>query len=116
MFRKIVATALFVSFIAMASSGLMMFFIEKPSFTLQMHPVHKLFGLVMVASVIGHLFLNYRSLLNHLKTRMVAAVGGVLVVALVFLYSVALNNQVPADLAQQMDSAAAQAEGGRERK
>lgn len=116
MFRKLVATALFVSFIAMSTSGLMMFFIEKPSFTLQMHPVHKLFGLVMVVSVVCHLFLNYRSLWNHLKTRRVAVFGGVLVAALVFLYSVAMKNQVPADLAQQMDEAAAKAEGPRERR
>ncbi|HAN60078.1 MAG TPA: hypothetical protein DCQ11_04415 [Gammaproteobacteria bacterium] len=55
MFRKLVAVTLFVSFIAMATSGLMMFFIEKPSFTIQMHPVHKLFGLLLVFAVIGHL-------------------------------------------------------------
>ena len=55
MFRKLVAVTLFVSFIAMTTSGLMMFFIEKPSFTIQMHPVHKLFGLLLVFAVIGHL-------------------------------------------------------------
>ena len=59
MFRKIVATTLFVSFLAMATSGLMMFFIEKPSFTIQMHPVHKLFGMLMVLAIIAHLSLNY---------------------------------------------------------
>lgn len=47
MFRKIVAITLAVSFVAMATSGLMMFSINKTSFTLQMHPVHKLFGLLM---------------------------------------------------------------------
>ena len=55
MFRKLVAVTLFVSFIAMATSGLMMFFIEKPSFTIQMHPVHKLFGLLLVFAVIDGL-------------------------------------------------------------
>jgi uncharacterized membrane protein len=80
MFRKLVAVALFVSFIAMATSGLMMFFIEKPSFTIQMHPVHKLFGLLLVFTVIGHLILNYRALLNHLKTRSVSIFGAGLIV------------------------------------
>lgn len=37
MFRKFVAVTLFVSFIAMATSGMMMFVIERPSFTIQMH-------------------------------------------------------------------------------
>jgi hypothetical protein len=110
MLRKIAAISLAVSFLAMATSGLMMFFIEKPSFTIQMHPVHKLFGFLMVVSAITHLSLNYRSLLNHLKTKSTAIYGSVLIVVLVLLYGVAINNKVPEDLANKMDSAAAEAE------
>ncbi|UCU92177.1 DUF4405 domain-containing protein [Hydrogenophaga taeniospiralis] len=113
MIRKLAAIGLFVSFLAMASSGMMMFVIEKPSFTIQMHPVHKLFGLLMIVSVVAHLSFNYRTLFNHLKTRSVAWAGGVLVVLMVVLYGVALNNQLPADLAQQMDAAAAQIEAAK---
>jgi len=110
MFRKLVATALFVSFVAMATSGLMMFFIEKPSFTIQMHPVHKLFGLLMVASIIGHLTLNYRALLNHLKTKSVSVFGVALIVLLILLYGVSFNSEVPKELAEPMDALAAQVE------
>ena len=110
MFRKFIALALFVSFIAMSTSGLMMFVIEKPSFTIQMHPVHKLFGLVMILSVIGHLSLNYRSLLNYIKTRSVAIFGGVMITVLILLYGVALNNKVPEVIAVPMDKLAAEAE------
>lgn len=111
MIRKIAVVSLFVSFLAMATSGMLMLVIEKPSFTIQMHPVHKLFGLVMIVSVIAHLSFNYRALLNHLKARAAAVAGGVLVVFLVLLYGVALNNPVAADLAKQMDAAAAEADG-----
>jgi uncharacterized membrane protein len=110
MFRKLVAVTLFVSFIAMATSGLMMFFIEKPSFTIQMHPVHKLFGLLLVFAVIGHLILNYRALWNHLKTRSVSIFGAGLIVILVLLYGVSLNNKVPKELAEPMDALAAKVE------
>ncbi len=110
MYRKIVAVALFVSFIAMATSGLMMFFIEKPSFTIQMHPVHKLFGLVMILSVIGHLSFNLKSIVSYVKNRSVAIFGGVMVCLLVMLYGVALNNAVPSEIAIPMDKLAAQAE------
>ena len=113
MLRKIAAIGLFVSFLAMSTSGMMMFVIEKPSFTIQMHPVHKLFGLIMIISVVAHLSFNYKGLLNHMKNRAAAWVGGVLVVLLVALYGVAINNQVPADLAQQMDEAAAKAESAK---
>ena len=110
MFRRIVAVALFVSFIAMATSGLMKFVIEKPSFTIQMHPVHKLFGLIMILSVIGHLSFNFKSLIGYLKTRVVAIFGGIMVALLVILYGAALNNEVPAHIAGPMDELAAQVE------
>ena len=110
MLRKIAAVSLAVSFVAMATSGVMMSLVEKPSFTIRMHPVHKLFGSVMVVAAIAHLTLNFRSLTNHLRTRAVAIFGGVLVVALVALYAVAINNKIPEKLAEQMDAAAAEAE------
>ncbi len=110
MLRKLVAVSLAISFIAMATSGMMMFVIEKPSFTIQMHPVHKVFGLVMIASVIGHLSFNYRSLVGYLKTKSVAAFGGVLVFMLVLLYGVAINNELPESIANPLDDLAGQAE------
>lgn len=110
MFRRLVAMSMLVSFIAMATSGAMMFVIEKPSFTLQMHPVHKLFGLLMVISAVAHLTLNFRSIKAHLKFRSGAVALAVLSAVLVLLYSAAINNRVPDELARQMDEAAAQAE------
>ena len=110
MLRKCVAASLFISFIAMATSGLMMFVIEKPSFTIQMHPVHKLFGLIMIASVIGHLCFNYRSLLAYVRTRAVAIFSAVMVCLLVLLYGAAVNNRVPQHIAEPMDKLAAEAE------
>lgn len=111
MFRKVVAVCMLVSFVAMSTSGMMMFFIEKPSFTIQMHPVHKLFGLIMVLSSIAHLFYNHKALLKYLKTKAVAVFGLVMVSLLVLLYGVAVNNQIPDDIAVPMDKLARQAEG-----
>lgn len=99
-----------ISFIAMATSGMMMFFIEKPSFTLQMHPVHKLFGLLMVLAGSTHLVLNFRSIKAHLKLRSGVLALCVLAVVLVAMAGVAMNNRTPAELARQMDEAAAAAE------
>nr|WP_285229180.1 DUF4405 domain-containing protein [Marinobacter sp. C7] len=97
-----------VSFLAVATSGMMMFVIEEPSFTIQMHPVHKLFGLLMVVAAVIHISFNYLALINHLKSKSISIYGGALVVCLVLLYGAAINNKVPADLAKQMDSAAAE--------
>lgn len=111
MARKLVAITLFVSFVAMATSGMMMFVIEKPSFTIQMHPVHKLFGLIMIAAVLAHLSFNYRSLLNYLKERKVLVLGVCLVALLVVLYGVSLLNTLPPEIAIPLDDLARQAEG-----
>lgn len=113
MIRKFSAITLTVSFIAMATSGMMMFFIEKPSFTIQMHPVHKLFGLIMVVAAIVHVSLNYQALLSHIKSKTSAIYGTALVVLLVALYGVAINNKTPKDLAEKMDSIAANVESHR---
>lgn len=110
MYRKLIAVTLFVSFIAMSTSGLLMFVIEKPSFSIQMHPVHKLFGLIMIFSVLGHLSLNYRSLLTYLKKRSVAVWAALMIVILIVLYGVALNNELPEEIAIPMDKLAAEAE------
>lgn len=99
MFRKFVAVTLFVSFIAMATSGMMMFVIERPSLTIQMHPVHKLFGLLMVMAAAAHLALNFRQFKNHVKKRSIALTGVALIVSLVVLYGVAVKNKVGPELA-----------------
>lgn len=115
MFRRIVAMAMIISFMAMATSGAMMFVIERPSFTIQMHPVHKLFGLLMVISAIAHISLNFRSIKAHLKFRSGVVAISILSVFLVLLYAAAVNNKVPTELAQQMDEAAAKVESERKR-
>lgn len=110
MFRKIVAVALFVSFIAMSTSGLLMFVIEKPSFTIQMHPVHKLFGLIMILAVLAHLSFNLKSILHYIKNKSVALFGGFMIILLIGLYGVVIYNEVPPEIAIPMDELAAEAE------
>ena len=110
MFRKIVAVTMFVSFVAMSTSGLLMFVINRTSFTLQMHPVHKLFGLVLVVTALAHITLNFRSLKGHVKARAAAITGAVLVSLLVGLYAVAMSNAVPADTAAALDALSRKAE------
>lgn len=110
-FRGIVAISMLISFVAMATSGAMMFVVGMPSFTIQMDPVHKLFGILMIVSAIAHVSLNLRAIKSHLRLRSALAALSALTVVLVLLYGVALNNSVPSELASVMDEAAAKAEG-----
>ncbi len=112
--RAITAIVLFVSFVAMSTSGLLMLVVDRPSFSIRMHPVHKLFGILMVLGVLSHLGLNYRALLAHARQRAVAWVGAALGVVLVLLYAVvAFNAPDPAEAAA-IDQAAQRLEQGRE--
>ena len=110
MFRRIVAMAMLISFIAMSTSGAMMFVIEQPSFTLRMHPVHKLFGLLMVAAAFAHITLNFKSIKGHLRYRSAVVAVSILTVGLVVLYGVAISKNIPPELAKQMDEAATKVE------
>lgn len=102
--------AMLVSFIAMSTSGVMMFVIEKPSFMIQMNPVHNFFGILMIISALVHIALNFKSIKMHLRFASAIVAVSILTVFLVLLYGAARNNTVPSDLATQMDGAAAEAE------
>ncbi len=108
--RRLTAITLLVSFVAMATSGLLMFIVDKPSFTISMHPVHKLFGLVLIGAALSHIQLNARAIGAHLKERSAALVAAVLTTALVSTYAIVALNPVPPDIAKPLDDAAQRAE------
>ncbi|MHC0051993.1 hypothetical protein [Actibacterium sp. D379-3] len=110
MFRKYIAMLMLISIVAVVSSGLMTLIVERPSFTMQMHPVHKLFGILLSITSVLHIYLNRRPLWAHLKTRRVTIGASVMTVVLIGLYGVAFMNPVDAELAKRMDDAAAEAE------
>lgn len=70
-----------------------------------------------MAAAVSHVMLNFKGLINHLKTRAVAITGVSLTAILVLLYGVVINNAIPPEMAAQLDalanSAELQAEGKR---
>lgn len=110
--RALTAITLFISFVAMSTSGLLMLVIDRPSFTIRMHPVHKLFGVLMVLAVLSHLGLNHRMLLAHARQRAVAWVGAGLGAVLVLLYAVVAFNAPDPGQAAIIDQAAQRLEQG----
>jgi len=110
--RALTAMTLLVSFIAMSTSGVLMLIVDQPSFSIRMHPVHKLFGVLLIVAIISHLRLNYRSLVAHARHRSAIWAASVLSVILVLVYAVAiLNTQDPAQAAA-VDQAAERLEQG----
>lgn len=67
----------------MATSGLLMFVVDRPTPTIRMHPVHRLFGLVLIGAALSHIQLSSREISAHLKERSAAIAAAVLAIALV---------------------------------
>ena len=78
-----------------------------------MHPVHKPFGLILTVAACCHVYLNGRSLRNHLRQRSGMIALAALTALLVASYGAFVKNRVPSELAEQMDAAAAQVEARR---
>lgn len=91
MFRQCVSISMVVSFVALAVSGLMMIILNSFAFQLQMHPVHKIFGIIMAVAGCLHLYLNFTPIKHYLKNRAVLIMGVVLSFALIFLFVVGMN-------------------------
>jgi hypothetical protein len=103
MWRRLTAMGLFVSFVAMATSGGMMFVVEQPSFTIAMHPVHKLFGLLMVVCACSHIWLNRHAIGQHVRQRSAAIVLVILTMMLTLLYGVTMQTDRNTPVAQELD-------------
>lgn len=103
MVRKLVSTIMLVSFIALATSGMAMFFLGSIAFQLQMHPVHKIFGVLMSISGCLHIYFNFKSIKNYLKIRKPAVAGSVLMVLLIFLFAVGMNKPLNSDVIAEIE-------------
>ena len=91
MLRQFLSITLVVSFIALAVSGVLMLIMNSFAFQLQMHPVHKVFGIIMVFAGFFHVCLNINLIRNYLKNKKALVLGITLMFFLAFLFVVGLN-------------------------
>ena len=91
MFRKIVSLALLISLIAICSSGLMMIILGDFAFQLQMHPVHKIFGVIFSIAGVLHLYLNFNPIKKYLSNKKLMVLTAILTFMVVGLYAIGLN-------------------------
>lgn len=106
MFRKYVSIILLISLIALASSGLLMIILNSLEFQFRMHPVHKIFGILMCISGAFHAYFNFKPIKNYFKDKKLAFVGAVLTVLMVILYTVGLNKPMDPNAIQKLEKIA----------
>lgn len=110
MLRKLTSIVLLISTIAVGSSGLFMIFLNSFTFQLQMHPVHKIFGIIMCISGGLHICFNFRPIKSYLKDRKLSIVGTLLTVLMIFLYAIGLNRPIDQDVVKGIEKVMSQLE------
>ena len=112
MTRKIVSTTLLVSLMALASSGIMMLVLNSYEFQLRMHPVHKIFGILMTISGILHIYYNFKSIKKYLDSRKVLLFGIVMMVVMILLYIAGFNKPLDQNIIKEIEISTMKLENG----
>ncbi len=110
MLRQCISITLVLSLIALGVSGLLMIILNSFSFQLQMHPVHKIFGIIMVIAGSLHLYLNLKPIKNYLKNSRVLVFGVIMSALLMVLLIAGVNKPLDPELIEQVQQLMSQME------
>ena len=103
MFRKLVSLTLLVSLVALSSSGILMIVLGSFEFQLQMHPVHKIFGVLLTIAGAFHLYFNFGAIRKYLGDKKLALIAVLLTVVMVGLYGVGMAKPLDKQKVQQIE-------------
>ncbi len=101
--RRISSITLAVAFVAMATSGLFMLAVDRFGPQLRVHPVHNVFGIIMVVAGLLHAAFNSKALAAHLRHRWSTILGVVLAGLMVLLFIVGITRPVDVEVTRKID-------------
>lgn len=104
MFRKFISIVLLISVIAVGISGLLMIILGSFKFQLQMHPVHKVFGIIMCVAAVFHIYFNFKPIKNYLKINKIAISAAVLFTFLIFLSVIGMNKPLNPEVVEDIEN------------
>ena len=103
MFRQLISITLLVSLVALSSSGILMIVLNSFEFQLQMHPVHKIFGVLLTISGAFHVYYNFGAIKKYLGKRKVILFAMLMTFILITLYTVGMSKPIDKDKVQQIE-------------
>ena len=103
MFRQFISLTLLVSLVALSSSGILMILLGSFEFQLQMHPVHKIFGILLTLSGAFHLYYNFSVIKKYLRKRKMMLFALVMTFIMVALYAVGMSKPMDANKIEQIE-------------
>jgi hypothetical protein len=101
--RRVSSVTLAVAFVAMATSGLLMLVVDRLGFQLRMHPVHNVFGIIMVVAGLLHACFNWKALTAHLRPRWAMTLGALLAGMMVLLLLGGLTSPIDGEVIRKVD-------------
>ncbi len=104
MFRKIVSISLLISLVALSSSGILMIVLNSFEFQLQMHPIHKVFGLLLTISGAIHLYFNFSAIKKYVENKKIAVAAVGLTVLMIALFAVGMAKPLDSQKIEQIEA------------
>ena len=111
MFRQFISIILLVSLVALSSSGILMIVLGSFEFQLQMHPVHKIFGILLTLSGAFHLYYNFSAIKKYLGKRKIMLFAMVMTFLMITLYAVGMAKPLNKQKIQQIEEIMKTVEG-----
>ncbi len=103
MFRQFISLTLLVSLMALSSSGILMIILGSFEFQLQMHPVHKIFGILLTLSGAFHVYYNFGAIKKYLAKKKMMLFALVLTFIMVTLYAVGMSKPIDSKKVEQIE-------------
>lgn len=103
MFRKFISITLLVSLIAVGGSGLFMILLGSLEFQLQMHPIHKIFGVILCIAGLFHIGFNFKPIKSYLKINKIAFSAAALFTLLLLLLAAGLKKPLNQDAITEIE-------------
>ena len=101
--RRISSITLAVAFVAMATSGLFMLVVDRFGSQLRMHPVHNVFGIIMVVAGLLHAAFNWKTLVAHLRRRQLMILSVVLAGVMLLLFVEGITRRLDVEVTRRID-------------
>ncbi|MBT8349257.1 MAG: hypothetical protein HKP62_07430 [Sulfurovum sp.] len=103
MFRQFISLTLLVSLMALSSSGILMIVLGSFEFQLQMHPVHKIFGVLLTLSGAFHVYYNFAAIKKYLSKKKMLLFALVMTFLMITLYAVGMGKPLDPEKIEQIE-------------
>ncbi|MFT7004348.1 MAG: drug/metabolite transporter (DMT)-like permease [Sulfurimonas sp.] len=103
MFRQFISLTMLVSLAALSSSGILMIVLGSFEFQLQMHPVHKIFGILLTLSGIFHVYYNFSAIKKYLGKKKMMFFAIFMTFLMTTLYAVGMAKPIDTKKVEQIE-------------